>query len=70
VIEYLPGWSADIRAARGFDELPDTARDYIGRIESLLGASVSIVGLGPERSQYIVRGPVQKLFPVPAATGA
>ena len=51
----LPGWKSDITGCRDFDELPKEARDYIGFIEDLAEVPVSIVAVGPEREQTIMR---------------
>lgn len=56
VIEFMPGWCEDLQGIRNFDDLPQNTRNYIDRIETLVGVPVSIVGVGPERSQTIVRG--------------
>ncbi len=56
VLEVLPGWQADLRDARSPDDLPAEAIRYIERIESLVGAPITIAGVGPERSQILVRG--------------
>jgi adenylosuccinate synthase len=53
VYEELPGWEEDIRDARGWDDLPDQACDYILRIEELLGVPVRMVSVGPEREQWV-----------------
>jgi len=53
--EELPGWKEDIGGCRTWDDLPQATRDYIGRIEGMLGASVSVVSLGPDRDQTLVR---------------
>ncbi len=55
VYESLPGWPEDITSVRTFADLPQTARDYVLRIESLIGATVSIISVGPDRSQTIFR---------------
>lgn len=54
VVEFLPGWTQDVRSIRRFDALPQNARSYIQRIETLVGAPVSIVSVGPERTQTLV----------------
>ncbi len=51
--EDLPGWSEDVGAARRPDDLPAAARAYIDRISALTGVPVSLVSVGPERSQII-----------------
>jgi adenylosuccinate synthase len=55
IYEELPGWWEDISAARGYDDLPAKARDYVSRLEELAGAQVSCIGVGPGREQTIVR---------------
>jgi len=55
VIEFLPGWSGDLGSVRRYEDLPVAARAYVDRIESLLGTSVSLIGIGPERSQTLKR---------------
>ncbi len=54
VYETLPGWSESTVGAQSLDDLPDTARAYISRIESLIGAPVDIVSTGPDRIETIV----------------
>jgi len=70
VIEYLPGWPEAIRGARRFEDLPPAAVNYVLRIEQLFGVPVSIAGLAPERSQVLLRGPLERMIPAPATSGA
>lgn len=51
--EMLPGWDADVTGARRLSDLPEAARNYIRRIEELTGVPVTMVSVGPERSQII-----------------
>lgn len=55
VYESMPGWSEDISGCRKYAELPKATRDYIERIEAVLGIPVSIVSVGPDRDQTILR---------------
>jgi adenylosuccinate synthase len=55
VYEELPGWSEDISRCRTFEELPVNAQRYIERLEELIGARVSTVGVGPGREATIER---------------
>ncbi len=55
VTERLPGWKAPLGGCRRFDDLPPRARDYVRYIEEAAGAPVSIVSVGPERVETIVR---------------
>ncbi len=54
VYEQLPGWRQDISAARKLGDLPAEARQYVRRMEQLLGAPVDMISVGPERNQVIV----------------
>lgn len=56
VYEELPGWQSDITHCRSFEELPYEARAYIERLEELAGVPVSMIAVGPEREQTIMRG--------------
>jgi adenylosuccinate synthase len=53
--EIHPGWSEDLREVRRFDDLPARARDYVERIEALVGVPVELISVGPERDETIVR---------------
>jgi adenylosuccinate synthase len=55
VYESLPGWSEDIGGVTSWGELPSAARAYIQRIEEELGVRVTIISVGPDRAQTIVR---------------
>ena len=55
VYETLPGWRDDLTGVRGYDDLPLQARAYLDRIGELLGRRVSIVSVGPDRAQTILR---------------
>jgi adenylosuccinate synthase len=53
VYETLPGWRCDVRDVRQRSDLPANARRYVDRLGELLGVSVSIVSVGPDRTQTI-----------------
>ena len=55
VYEEMPGWGVDITNCRTFYDLPREARDYIDFIEDLAGVPVSIITVGPDREQTIMR---------------
>ena len=55
VYDELPGWSEDVTGIRKFDDLPANAKAYIGHVEKLTGVPITIISVGPERSQTIVR---------------
>ena len=53
VYETLPGWTGDISAIRQWDDLPLQAQSYVRFIERMAGLPVSMVSVGPERSQVV-----------------
>src|SRR6188508_1342574 len=55
VYELLDGWAEDISGCREFDDLPAAARAYVLRVEELIGARVSAIGVGPGRHEIIQR---------------
>ncbi|MDR0483664.1 MAG: adenylosuccinate synthase [Alphaproteobacteria bacterium] len=55
VYKTFKGWNTDISEVISFDKLPTEAQEYILFIEKFLEVSASIVSVGPERSQNIVR---------------
>jgi adenylosuccinate synthase len=55
VYETHPGWSEDITACRDFEALPDAAKSYVTRVESLAGVPVELISVGPGRDQTISR---------------
>lgn len=50
----LKGWEEDLKDIRSFDEMPSNAKQYLKTIEEEVGVPISIVSVGPERSQTIV----------------
>jgi adenylosuccinate synthase len=55
VYEQLPGWSADLGAARRWEDLPDAARRYVDRIEALVEVPVELISVGAGRDATIAR---------------
>jgi len=55
IYENMPGWTEDISAVESYDDLPETARDYVERLEDLLGVDISAVSVGAGREQTIFR---------------
>lgn len=55
IYESMPAWDEDITGCRTFDSLPAAAQHYVERIEALMGIPVSMVSVGPEREQMIIR---------------
>ncbi|AZL84516.1 adenylosuccinate synthetase [Aliivibrio salmonicida] len=55
VYENMEAWQEDITGCRTFESLPKAAQAYVLRIEELMGVPVSMVSVGPEREQMILR---------------
>ncbi len=55
VYEQVEGWKEDISNAKEFGDLPKSAQKYVRLIEELSGVEISLVSVGPERNQTIVR---------------
>jgi adenylosuccinate synthase len=55
VYDALPGWDDDITEVTTFAQLPVNARNYVQRIEQMVGKPIEMIGVGPKRSQTIVR---------------
>ncbi|MFP8881674.1 MAG: adenylosuccinate synthase [Myxococcota bacterium] len=55
IYETLRGWNEDITACRTYESLPDNARAYVERVESLVNVPVEIISVGPGRDETIAR---------------
>ena len=55
IYETLPGWQEEITDVSDFAGLPDNAQNYIRLLEELTNKPITIVGVGPKRSQTIFR---------------
>ncbi len=53
VYEELPGWEEDITAMREYDQLPENCKNYLKRVEEVIGCQISMVSVGPDRTQNI-----------------
>ena len=54
VYETHKGWKQDLSGITKFADLPDLAKAYLKRLEELVGARVSLLGVGPAREQTLV----------------
>ena len=51
----LPGWKTDMTAMKSEDEFPEAFRNYIAFLEEQLQTPITIVSIGPDREQTILR---------------
>ena len=54
VYEEMNGWGKKTSDIEKFEKLPENARKYIERIEELANLKISILSVGPERTQTIL----------------
>ena len=55
ILEEWPGWETPTTGVRRFDELPEAARNFVLRLEELIGVKVRYVGVGADREALIIR---------------
>jgi adenylosuccinate synthase len=55
VYSELNGWDEDLTGVTSCEELPDALHAYIGYIEKETGVPVTIVSVGPDRTQTLQR---------------
>ncbi len=55
VYEELPGWQTELSQLKTEDQFPQAFRDYIAYIEQHTHCPITILSVGPDREQTIVR---------------
>lgn len=55
VYEEMPGWHCDLTHMTSEDQLPQAFRDYVDFLEQQLETPISIISIGPDRAQTIMR---------------
>ena len=55
VFTELPGWKTDLTHITAEEQFPKAFVDYIHYLESRLGVPITIVSVGPDREQTIIR---------------
>ena len=58
IYETLEGWRTATSHLTSYDELPKGLKNYIARLEELIGCPVHLACIGPERSQAIIKEPI------------
>ncbi|MER7208190.1 adenylosuccinate synthase [Streptosporangium sp. NPDC020072] len=53
IYEEFPGWQEDISGAKSFEDLPANAQAYVKTLESMSGARISAIGVGPGRTETL-----------------
>ncbi len=55
IYKTLPGWNEDLTCIERYEDLPTNTKNYIQTIEQILELPITIVSVGPNRKQTIVR---------------
>lgn len=55
VYKELKGWNCNLDGTRSFDEMPEELNTYIRFLEKELETPVTIVSIGPDRTQTLIR---------------
>lgn len=49
----MKGWKQDLTKIKTYDDLPQETKDYLNKIEELVGIPVTMFSIGPDREQTI-----------------
>jgi len=55
VLKEIPGWKEDITKINSFEELPLNLRSYIELIQKETGVPITMISVGPDRKEIIIR---------------
>ena len=55
IYDELNGWKEDITQIKNYEDLPENCKKYVEYIEKKLKCNISMISVGPERSQNIYR---------------
>ena len=55
IYKELKGWDQDLTGLKSIDELPSELMDYVAYLEKELELPISIVSVGPDRNQTLIR---------------
>jgi len=51
---HMPGWKEKTRGIQDFNSLPKNARQYIKKLEQLVGAKIALISMGRSREETIL----------------
>ena len=54
IYEEFPGWKESTFGVKEWDQLPESARQYLTRLSEVAGAPIALVSTGPDREQTIL----------------
>jgi adenylosuccinate synthase len=54
IYEDVPGWNCDLTGLTSYKEAPEELKNYVNYLEKLLEVPITIVSVGPDRSQTLI----------------
>ena len=61
IYKELKGWNQDLTSFHNPEQMPEALNEYIAFIEREAGVPISIVSVGPDRTQTLMRSPTPAL---------
>lgn len=55
VYETVDGWTEDLSQVQRYADLPNAVKNYIAAVERYVGVPITMLGVGPKRTQVIYR---------------
>ena len=55
IYKELPGWNTDMTRFTKEEEFPQAFKDYVKFLEEFLETPITIISIGPDRAQTIIR---------------
>lgn len=55
IYETVPGWTEDLSGIQCYAELPAAVKHYLATVERFVGVPITMIGVGPRRSQVIYK---------------
>lgn len=55
IYQSFPGWSKEISLENGYEAMDNTFKEYVDFIEEYVESEISVISMGPERDETLVR---------------
>lgn len=55
IYEVMPGWENSLESCSSWEQLPQCAKNYVERIEQIVGIPITIISVGADRNQTLFR---------------
>ena len=54
VYEEMPGWDSPTEGVKEWEDLPQAAKNYLTRLEQLVGVPIDLISTGPDREETVL----------------